>query len=109
MPFLISEDEALKSHLQGMEVAGRDGRALPVRVWFRWPEQEEREIQYPFITIELGRMADQAGITVGVSRPSSTRLDAEARGLPTVARASPHYYNTDDEVDQLVACVGRAA
>ena len=46
--------------------------------------------------------AAAAGITIGVSNPSSTRLDAEARGLPPLVRASPHYYNTEAEVDRLV-------
>lgn len=55
------------------------------------------------------KAAGQAGITIGLSKPSSTRLDAEARGLPTVARASPHYYNTEGEIDQLVACIGQIA
>jgi len=45
------------------------------------------------------------GITIGLSPPASTRLDAEARSLPAVARASPHYYNTEMEIDRLVACV----
>ncbi|GGE99771.1 hypothetical protein GCM10011611_01700 [Aliidongia dinghuensis] len=47
--------------------------------------------------------AAAAGITIGASPPSSTRLDAEARALPPLVRASPHYYNTEDEVDRLVA------
>ncbi|MDH2327404.1 aminotransferase class V-fold PLP-dependent enzyme [Cereibacter sp. SYSU M97828] len=47
----------------------------------------------------------KGGINVSVSAPSSTLLDALARDLPAVIRASPHYYNTDDEVDALVgAC-----
>ena len=46
--------------------------------------------------------AGRAGITIGVSNPSSTRLDAEARGLPPVVRASPHYYNSEAEIDRLV-------
>lgn len=51
--------------------------------------------------------ADRAGITIGASQPSSTLLDAEARGLPPVVRASPHYYNSEDEIDRLVAfCAG---
>lgn len=46
--------------------------------------------------------AERAGITIGVSNPSSTRLDAEARSLPPLIRASPHYYNTAAEIDRLV-------
>ena len=52
---------------------------------------------------DLVRAADAAGITIGASNPSSTRLDAETRGLPPLVRASPHYYNTEAEVDRLVA------
>ena len=46
--------------------------------------------------------ADRAGITIGASDPASTRLDAEARSLPMLIRASPHYYNTEGEVDRLI-------
>ena len=46
--------------------------------------------------------AAAAGITIGVSNPSSTRLDAEARALPSIVRASPHYYNTEAEIDRLI-------
>lgn len=53
--------------------------------------------------------AAAAGITIGVSNPSSTLLDAEARGLPPLVRASPHYYNTAAEVDRLVEVVSRQA
>jgi len=42
------------------------------------------------------------GICIGASDAASTRLDAERRNLPTVLRAAPHYYNTEDEIDQLV-------
>jgi cysteine desulfurase/selenocysteine lyase len=55
--------------------------------------------------------ADEAGITIGASNPSSTRIDAEARRLPPLVRASPHYYNTENEVDRLLdlcAKLGRA-
>ena len=51
--------------------------------------------------------AAAASITIGASDPSSTRIDAERRALPILVRASPHYYNTDEEVDRLVAlCAG---
>lgn len=46
--------------------------------------------------------AAAAGITIGASDPSSTRIDAERRALPHVVRASPHYYNTEAEVDRLI-------
>ncbi len=47
----------------------------------------------------------QEGINISTSSPSSTRLDAEARGLPTVARVSPHYYNTETEVARFLSAL----
>ena len=44
----------------------------------------------------------EKGFAVGTSSPSSTRLDFEKRGLPTLMRIAPHYYNTEDEI---TACV----
>jgi len=41
-------------------------------------------------------------IIIGASDPASTRIDAETRALPLVVRASPHYYNTESEVDLLI-------
>ncbi|MBR0783262.1 aminotransferase class V-fold PLP-dependent enzyme [Bradyrhizobium iriomotense] len=48
------------------------------------------------------RSAAAAGITIGASDPSSTRIDAELRALPPLVRASPHYYNTEAEIDRLI-------
>lgn len=45
------------------------------------------------------------GINIGASTPGSTRLDAESRGLPTLLRAAPHYYNTEEELDRLAAAL----
>ncbi len=45
----------------------------------------------------------EARINVTTSKASSTLLDATARALPTVLRASPHYYNTEDDLLALVA------
>jgi hypothetical protein len=51
--FLLAEDEALKSYLTGITVPGRESGDPYERVgvWFRWP-QSERQIRYPFITID---------------------------------------------------------
>ncbi|MCP5028463.1 MAG: aminotransferase class V-fold PLP-dependent enzyme [Actinomycetia bacterium] len=56
----------------------------------------------------VARVAElrQAGITIGTTDPASTRLDAEARGLPMMFRAAPHYYNTELEVDVLLSSLG---
>ncbi len=44
-------------------------------------------------------------ITVGSSTASSTLLDAQARSLPNMLRAAPHYYNTRAEIDRLVGAL----
>lgn len=46
-------------------------------------------------------------VNVSVSSPSSTLLDALARELPPLVRASVHYTTTDDEIDRLVEAVAR--
>jgi cysteine desulfurase / selenocysteine lyase len=50
-----------------------------------------------------------SGFNVSVSHPSSTRLDAEARRLPSVVRASPHYYNTEEEITRFIEATRAAA
>ena len=46
------------------------------------------------------RLRAQA-INTSVSDPNSTLLDATARGLPDLVRASVHYFNTDEEIDRF--------
>ena len=45
---------------------------------------------------EIYERLDAERIHVSVSTPSSTLLDASARNLPDMVRASPHYYNSDE-------------
>lgn len=52
----------------------------------------------------VARLREQH-INIGASSPDSTRLDAEARSLPVVLRMAPHYYNTEQEVEQAVAAL----
>ena len=49
----------------------------------------------------------QARVNVTTSDPSSTLLDSTARSLPVIVRASPHYYNTEEEVCELAMLVRR--
>ncbi len=45
------------------------------------------------------------GINVSVSAPTSTPVDGARRHLPDLVRASPHYYNTQSEIERLVEAV----
>jgi hypothetical protein len=58
MTFLLSEDEALRSWLDGMTVVdqkadGTVASARQVGVWFGQPDQEIRDQRYPYITIDM--------------------------------------------------------
>ena len=46
-------------------------------------------------------------INISVSTIDFARYDFEARGLDAVARASVHYYNTEDELSRFVEAVRR--
>jgi cysteine desulfurase / selenocysteine lyase len=50
-----------------------------------------------------------AGVNVSTSKPASTLLDATARSLPTVVRASPHYYNSEEEIRRALEVLRSAA
>ncbi len=55
---------------------------------------------------EMVRAALHAqSINVSVVTTYSARIDMEARDLPNLVRASVHYFNTEDEIDRLVAAV----
>ena len=47
--------------------------------------------------------AGAAGINVSVAAATSARLDMDDRGIEAVVRASPHAYNTEDELDRFLA------
>lgn len=50
----------------------------------------------------------QQNINVSVSTLKSTRLDMEARGLTELVRASVHYYNSEEEVEQFCVALTSA-
>jgi cysteine desulfurase / selenocysteine lyase len=49
--------------------------------------------------------AAAAGIVINASTATWAALDLHAKGTPSVVRASPHYFNTEAEVDRLVDVV----
>ncbi|MEL0323094.1 MAG: aminotransferase class V-fold PLP-dependent enzyme, partial [Rhodospirillales bacterium] len=51
---------------------------------------------------ELQKNLRAMGINVSVSIPSSTLIDATRRRLPSILRASVHYYNNENEIDRLL-------
>lgn len=55
MPFLLEEDEALKTLLSTPSVTVSDGarQSRPVEVWYGQPDLELRARTYPYISIEL--------------------------------------------------------
>ncbi len=55
--------------------------------------------------VEVERALVAQGINATSSTVFSTRLDMEARAVPTLMRASVHYYNTDDEIERFCAAV----
>ena len=56
---------------------------------------------------ELARQMAQAGFAIGASEMESTRLDSERRGLGTILRMVPHYYNTRAEITSAVEALDR--
>ncbi|WP_374309999.1 aminotransferase class V-fold PLP-dependent enzyme [Dongia sp.] len=58
---------------------------------------------------DIVKQAAARNINIGASDPASTRIDAERRKLPMLVRASPHYYNSEDDVDRLLALCAELA
>lgn len=55
--------------------------------------------------VEIMETLRPQGFNVHRSHRPSTRLDMEARGLEKLTRCSVHYYNSEDEIDRLVAAL----
>jgi hypothetical protein len=53
MTFIISEDEALKTLLQGIVVSDEKNNTRSGQAWFSNPDVELRNQSYPYVTIEL--------------------------------------------------------
>jgi selenocysteine lyase/cysteine desulfurase len=51
--------------------------------------------------------ASRDGIVINESTAVWAALDMDAKGIAQLVRASPHYFNTHDELDRLIGCVAR--
>ncbi|MFV2006645.1 MAG: aminotransferase class V-fold PLP-dependent enzyme [Longimicrobiales bacterium] len=54
---------------------------------------------------ELSARLGEGGINTSISTHMSAVLDFDAKGVEGVLRISPHYYNTDEEIDALVSAL----
>ena len=52
-PFVLAEDAALKTHLNGITVSDDKSNSRPVKVWYGFPDVEVRDQSFPYITIDL--------------------------------------------------------
>jgi hypothetical protein len=91
MPFIINEDEALKTLLQGITVSDAGNSARPVGVYYGQPDKDIRQQVYPYITLDL----------VGI------REDTERahRGVVNLTYAPEGYTpnrNTDGSINQPI-------
>ena len=58
---------------------------------------------------ELQKYCGNRRVNLSTSDVGSTRLDMSERGLTTINRASPHYYNTEDEIESTLAIIADCA
>jgi cysteine desulfurase / selenocysteine lyase len=93
--FLAARLRTRLSHIEGVQVCDQ-GRTQCAIVSFVC-----RNLLPEAIKAALARQR----INVSVSDASWTRIDMDGRGIPALVRASVHYYNTEEEVDALVAAV----
>jgi selenocysteine lyase/cysteine desulfurase len=59
---------------------------------------------FRLVALEAADLCAEA-IDSSVTLRSSAVFDFDEKGVDSCVRLSPHYYNTDDEVDQVVAPV----
>lgn len=52
-PFIVAEDLALKTLVQGITVKDNKNQNREVKVWFGYPDVEIRDQSFPYITIDL--------------------------------------------------------
>jgi hypothetical protein len=91
MPFIINEDEALKTLLQGITVSDSGNSARPVGVYYGQPDKDIRQQVYPYITLDL----------VGV-REDTERAHRGLVNLTYAPEGMTPNLNDDDSINQPI-------
>jgi selenocysteine lyase/cysteine desulfurase len=60
-------------------------------------------------TADVAAMLANQGINVSTTDPEHTQFDTEHRGVHPLVRFSPHYYNTEAELDRAVEAIADLA
>lgn len=100
--------DAIRDRARALAARLRDGlAALPVTLR---DKGAERSAIVSFTKADesaeaLHRRLREVGINTSVTRRRSTMFDMTDRGLDAMLRASPHYYNSEAEIDRFVAAV----
>ena len=85
-PFIVAEDLALKTLLNGITVSDDTNANRPVKTWFGFPDVEVRDQAFPYITIDL------IDILPGNDRQTSGYLvDTDYQG--TIAAVAGYVYD----------------
>lgn len=91
--FLLDEDRALKEKLSGFYVTNyADGRNIPIPVYYRFPDAEERTRTFPHIAIDLVDVIfdeTRAHRAVGYIQPIDTETATPLTGFNLVADDMP--------------------
>lgn len=77
-------------------VVHESGPRLSAIVTFSLPGYEAEEVR---------RVLAAEGVQVWVTHAFDAPLDLPARGLRAVVRASPHYYNDEEDLDRLISAL----
>ena len=86
--FIIAEDLALKTYLDGLTVSDQKSPTRPVKVWFGYPDVEIRDQSFPFLTIDL------IDIVPANDRQTSGRLsDNDYRGTSAPVAGNVYEYD----------------
>lgn len=95
-PFLIAEDTALKTLLQGMTVGDEKTASRPVKVWFGYPDVEVRAQEFPFVTIDLIDM-----IPANDRQTSGQLVDNDYRGAVAPIAGKTYRYEVPVAFDLI--------